>query len=66
MAIDKAINATVQKNLRKLKDDCEKVVSGIDEGVRNDKEKKKANSQNLIKVGTGVGLAWVGDSNICI
>ena len=50
MEIDKSINATVQKSLRKLKEDCERVVSGIDEGVRSDKEKKKANAQNMFKV----------------
>ena len=50
MEIDKAINATVQKNLRKLKDDCERVVKGINEAFETDKEKKKANSQNTVKV----------------
>ena len=44
-----AINATVQKNLRKLKDDCDRVVTGIVEAARADKEKKSLNKRNTFK-----------------
>ena len=39
----------MQKNLRKLKDDCDKVLTGISDAIRLDKEKKKANTSNTFK-----------------
>ncbi|GAX82409.1 hypothetical protein CEUSTIGMA_g9837.t1 [Chlamydomonas eustigma] len=47
--VDKAINMTVQKNLRQLKDDCEKVIIAIAEAVSKDREKKAANARNRFK-----------------
>ncbi len=53
---------TVQKNLRQLKDDCERIVSGIVEAVQVDKEMKASNMRNRIKVRIAEGCREGGEA----
>lgn len=51
--IDKAINMTVQKSLRLLKDDCERILARADQVVVEDQAKK---SLNLKRTAQGISL----------
>lgn len=51
--LDKSINMTVQKNLRQLKDDCDRVVEHMTSLVQLDKAKKATNLSNRVR-----GLAF--------
>ncbi|GFR39964.1 hypothetical protein Agub_g488 [Astrephomene gubernaculifera] len=47
--IDKAINMTVQKNLRQLKGDCERIVERVGEVLAQDKLQRARNTQRTLQ-----------------
>lgn len=57
--IDKSINMTVQKNLRLLKEDCERILARCDVVQAEDKVKKAANLKATLKGLAFMSGAWV-------
>jgi hypothetical protein len=57
--IDKSINSTVQKNLRLLKDDCERILTRCEAVAVEDRDKRRSNMRSTLQVGWAVGrLGW--------